>query len=123
MISGRVNASLEGIVRLSVLDASGIGHDIDAVVDTGFSGSLTLPSALVAARGLSWRNRASVILANGGIELCEVYDGTVLWDGRARPILIEEAETEPLLGMGLLLGYELRLQAVRHGDVVIQAIP
>jgi hypothetical protein len=63
-----------------------------------------------------------VILANGDEELCEVDDGLILWDGRPRPILIEEAETEPLLGMGLLRGYELRLQAVPGGGVVIESI-
>ena len=123
MISGHVNDSLEGIVRLSVLDSGGREHAIEAVVDTGFSGSLTLPSALVLALGLSWRTRASVILANGDQDLCDVYDGSISWNGLTRSILIEEAETEPLLGMALLRGYELRLQAVPGGSLLIALIP
>jgi len=122
MISGHVNASLEGIVLLSLLDSGGNTQEIEAIIDTGCSGSLTLPSALVSALGLTWRTRASVILANGEQELCEVYEGTVFWDGLARPILIEVAETKPLLGMGLLRGYELRLQVIEGGSLTLSPL-
>ena len=123
MIAGQVNASLEAIVRIPLLDLDGNTREIEAVVDTGFSGSLTLPSALIADLGLPWRTRASVTLANGDEELCDVHDGIIVWDGRPRLILIEQAETEPLLGMGLLRDHELHLQAIPGGFVRIEAVP
>lgn len=43
MIAGTVNANREPVIRVSLQDAAGRGHDRDAVVDTGFNGWLTLP--------------------------------------------------------------------------------
>ena len=49
MITGIVNVDLEAVLRFSVGDAAGHSHDVEAVIDTGFNGFLTLPPALVAA--------------------------------------------------------------------------
>lgn len=49
MIRGVVNARREGIVRLRVRGPSGVERDVDAVVDSGFTASLTLPAVVVAA--------------------------------------------------------------------------
>ena len=48
MIEGVVNTHYEAVVRLSLLNSSGQTRDIDAVVDTGYNGFLTLPPVLVA---------------------------------------------------------------------------
>jgi len=37
---GRVNARLEAKLRLTIVGPSGVRQDIDAVIDTGFTGSL-----------------------------------------------------------------------------------
>ena len=78
MITGSVNAHREAIIRLSILDANGQPYEFDAIVDTGFNGSQTLPISTIAALGLIWRNRGSAILANGVAESCEIYSGVVL---------------------------------------------
>ena len=41
MITGRVTAQRDTIVRLVVLDRAYQPHDIEAVIDTGFNGFLT----------------------------------------------------------------------------------
>jgi predicted aspartyl protease len=43
MITGRVNANLEATVRLSLRSRQGAEKVVEAVIDTGFSGFLTLP--------------------------------------------------------------------------------
>ena len=48
-MTGIVNLDLEAVLRLSVGDAAGHSHDVEAVNDTGFNGFLTLPPALFAA--------------------------------------------------------------------------
>ncbi len=53
-MTGTVNAELEPLLRLVVRDAGGQAHDVEAVVDTGFNGFLTLPPALIAALRLPW---------------------------------------------------------------------
>jgi predicted aspartyl protease len=52
MIRGAVNARREAVVPLRVRGPTGTELDVDAVVDTGYSASLTLPAAVVAALGL-----------------------------------------------------------------------
>ena len=54
MSTGMVNAHREAMIPLSVQDANGQGHVIDAVIDTGYTGCLTLPPVLIAALGFTW---------------------------------------------------------------------
>jgi clan AA aspartic protease len=122
VITGSVNAYREAVIPVSVRDASGREQQLDAVVDTGFNGSLTLPAAMIIALGLAWRNRGSVVLANGSVEQCDIYAGVVIWDGQPRNILVECAETEPLVGMTLIYGYELNVQVVDGGLVLLTLI-
>ena len=123
MIIGVVNAHREATIGLIVQDANGQGHDIDAVIDTGFTGFLTLPTALIAALGLTWRGYASAMLGDGSLQQFDVYAATVIWDGQARVVEIDAAETDPLVGMGLFYGHEVRIQAIDGGTVTIEAPP
>ena len=52
MILGVVNAAYEAVVTLPLQDPEGRTRDIEAVVDTGYSGFLTLPPGLVDDLGL-----------------------------------------------------------------------
>ena len=49
MIAGVVNAAYEPVITLAVQGPAGRTRDIDAVIDTGFGGFLTLPPALIWA--------------------------------------------------------------------------
>ena len=123
MITGIVNARPEIVIRLPVRDAAGVEQEIEAILDTGFSGALTLPPALIASLGLSWRSRSCAILADGSVQQFDIYAATVIWDGMPRPILIQAIDTAPLLGMALLGGYDLRVRVAVGGSVQIEAIP
>ncbi|ARI84201.1 hypothetical protein C789_170 [Microcystis aeruginosa FACHB-905 = DIANCHI905] len=46
----------------------------------------------------------------------------MIWDGQYREIYINESETVPLIGMQLLRGYDLRIQAIEGGLVTIEAL-
>jgi predicted aspartyl protease len=61
MITGVVTANHEATIPLVVHGAYGQQEIIDAVTDTGFTGSLTLPSMLIPAPGLPWRGRQRVM--------------------------------------------------------------
>lgn len=114
MIVGVVNAQREATIRISIRAADGREPFIDAILDTGFNGSLTLPPT-IATLGLPWHTRALVILANGSEDLCDIYSAVVRWDGKPRNILVEAADTDPLVGMALLAGHDLRIQVVEGG--------
>ena len=123
MIIGVVNAHYEATIRLPVLSVDGQEHEIEAILDTGFNGSLTLPAALVATLGLPWRTRSLILLANGDEDQCDLYAAAVVWDGTPRHILVEAADTAPLVGMALLYGYDVHLQVIEGGNVIIEALP
>jgi predicted aspartyl protease len=72
MIIGIVNANLEATIRLIVRGAQGQEHAIEAVINTGFTGSLTLPAELIAALGLTWHGHAQAELADGNLHLFDV---------------------------------------------------
>ena len=84
MITGTVNAHREAILRLAVLDASSNQFPSDAVVDTGFDGSISLPPALIASLRLRWKRFGRALLADGSESLFDVYEAKVLWDGYVR---------------------------------------
>jgi clan AA aspartic protease len=123
MILGIVNAYREATIHLLVPDANGQEHGIEAVIDTGFTGFLMLPPALITALGLTWRGYASAVLGDGSLQQFDVYAATVIWDGQARMVEIDAADTDPLVGMGLLYGHEIRIQAIDGGVVTIEALP
>jgi clan AA aspartic protease len=123
MISGTVTQVLEATVGLVVLGAAGQQEPIETVLDTGFSGFLTLPAAVIAALGLTWLGREQGILADGSTELFDVYRAAVMWEGQPRPVEVEATEAAPLLGMALLKGHEVTIQVVHGGGVTISVLP
>ena len=52
MIQGVVNAANEAIITIPLQGSEGRTREIEAVVDTGYSGFLTLPTGLVDELGL-----------------------------------------------------------------------
>ena len=122
MITGVVNTDGEALIPLVVRDAHGQDHKVEAVIDTGFTGFLTLPSALITSLDLSWRGREQGVLGDGSLQLFEVYAATVIWNGRPQTVETNAAEVIPLVGMGLIHGHELRIQAVKRGIVTIEPL-
>ena len=63
------------------------------------------------------------MLADGRVEYFDVYIATVLWDSQPRPVEVEAADTEPLVGMSLLEHHALRIDILNGGIVTITALP
>lgn len=118
-----MNARHEATIRLAVHHVNGQEQEVEAILDTGFSGSLTLPPAVIAALGLPWRTRGAVILANGSEDQFDIYAGVIRWDSTPRDVLVEAADTDPLVGMALLTGYDIHIQVAEGGTVTIEALP
>jgi clan AA aspartic protease len=123
MITGVVNAYREAIIRLPIRGSTGQEQEIEAVVDTGFDGWLTLPTSMIAALGLAWRGRGRAILADGSESLFDTYEVEVIWDSQPRQIPVDAIEADSLVGMSLLYGYNLHIQVVDGGSVTIDALP
>ena len=122
MIYGVVNLRREATLPLVVGNADGQRQVIDTVIDTGFSGFLSLPSAIITTLDLPWSASDIVTLGDGSETLFDLYTATVIWDGEYREIYIAESETELLLGMALLYGYRLQVDTIEGGIVKIEAL-
>ena len=77
MITRVVTADCEPVIPIILRDASGQVHEYDAVIDTGFTGWLTLPPDLITELDLVWRELGEAILANGSLAYCDVYDAKI----------------------------------------------
>jgi len=122
MIAGTVNGAREARIPLTLRAPLGTTQEIDALIDTGFNGFLTLPPCLIAALGLKRLARGRAILADGRDQLFDIHAVTVLWDGQPLTVEADSADTDPLVGMGLLQGYRLSLEIVDGGSVEIERL-
>jgi clan AA aspartic protease len=122
MITGVVKDDRQAVIRLTVRGPAGQEQKIEAIIDTGFDGWLSLPSSIIARLGLVWRRRGRALLADGSESVFDIFEATVDWDGEARRIPVDGAETIPLVGMSLLEGYELTVQVQAGGNVMVRSL-
>jgi clan AA aspartic protease len=122
MITGEVRED-EARVRLRIRGPGGRQHEIEAVIDTGYNGWLTLPPALIARLRLLWQNFVRGVMADGSEDTFNVYEATVMWDRRIRLIPVTEADSDPLVGMALLKGYEVNMEVRPRGKITIKRLP
>ena len=123
MIIGSVNADYEPIIRIGVCGSNAQVHEQDAIVDTGFNGWLSLSPDFIAALRLIWKRRGRATLADGSECVFDVYEAVVVWDGQLLTIPVDEAESDPLIGMSLMEGYELTVEAIKGGSVRLRNLP
>ena len=122
MMTGIVTAQREAVLRLTLYDANGQEHTHDAVVDTGYNGTLTLPPTGIATLGLRWHRAGRAILADGSESRFNVYKGVVLWDGQPITIRIDELDADSLVGMSLMYGDELVLPVIDGATFTLRGI-
>jgi clan AA aspartic protease len=121
MITGIVH-DLEPIIPLSVCDSNGKIYTQDAIIDTGFDGWLSLPPDLINQLNLSWKRRGRAILGDGSECVFNVYEAVVVWDGDVLTIPVDEADSEPLVGMSLMEGYQLTVLVFEGGCVELRNV-
>ena len=118
MVQGR-----EPLIRLTICGFRGRQQEIEAVVDSGYTGWLTLPPIVIAALNLRWCTFGRGMLADGSVTAFDVYQAKVVWDGRVRRVFVDEFDATPLVGMALLGGYEYKMQVRARGQVTIKRLP
>lgn len=123
MIRGLVNARREAVVRLKVRGPSGNVSDVDVIVDSGFTASLTLPATVVAALGLARSAGGSAVHADGSVRQFDICAVEVEWGGTWRVVLVSAVGNEALLGTRLLAGHKLVIDVVPGGLVEILPLP
>lgn len=114
---GRVNRTREAIIKLVVIGTNDQRIAIDAVIDTGFNGDLILPLDLISALELTVQGYQRAILGDGTISQFQVYAATAIWDGARKIVEVNAAASGALIGMGILEGYKLEVDAIPNGMV------
>ena len=117
MISGQINSNIEAVISVPIRDNDGQICTCQAVIDTGFSGYLTLPLSLVSTLQLPIiETRAFTLGDNQRVDF-DIYSATIVWDGDVREILALASEAFPLVGMSLLKGFHLSMDIIDGGEV------
>lgn len=119
MMTGYVNANREAMIQIAIVGEGKRLKSVRAIIDTGFTGDLTLPRTVIDELGFSLRGLQRVILGDGSLQYFEMFVGTVIWDGQMRQVEINAAETNSLVGMGLLENYKLEMEGRPGGEVKI----
>jgi clan AA aspartic protease len=122
MIHGVVNQSYEATIPLVIINENRQTKLIDAVIDTGYTGYLSLPTEIITELDLTWTGVDRGTLGDGSEVTFEVYAATIIWDGQYRNVPVNAAETDPLIGMSLIYGYDLHIRAIAGGAVTIALV-
>ncbi len=118
MMQGYVNKNCEATILVVVHNNAKL-KSLNAVIDTGFTGFLSLPNDIITELGLPWSYRDRGTLGDGSEVLFDIYDAVAIWDGKSQEIEVNSAETDPLIGMSMLRGYRLQVDTIEDGLVVI----
>ena len=122
MIKGKVSGDQRALVTVEILDSTGSFQPVEAILDTGFTGYLTLPQESIRQLGLRPVGQRTFELANGDLFDFQVYLGSVSWHGIPNDVLVLESDSIPLLGMTLLWGSRVSIEAVADGEVIIEEL-
>ena len=95
---GRVVADgSEAVLPLRVFDPGRGGRqsNLRAVIDTGFTGHLTLSAEVVTSLSLPELGSEEIVLADGRAEIASVHRATIEWHGRPRTVPALAIEGDP----------------------------
>ena len=122
MIRGKVSGDQQALVTVDIMDGEGYFQPLGVVLDTGFTGYLTLPSESIQELGIPSVGRRTFELANGELFEFEAYLAAVSWHGRLSDALVLKSDSAPLLGMTLLWGSRVTVDALTDGEVTIEEL-
>ncbi len=110
-MKGIVDDSGRAILPIQILCAEHpTGMQVDVWIDTGFTGDLVLPESVIEDLKLEVTGSIDGVLADGSQIEPSTYHCQLDWFGRVRDLeVIANSGQTPLLGVGLLLAKELRI--------------
>ncbi|MBU7584049.1 MAG: clan AA aspartic protease [Nostoc sp. TH1S01] len=121
MIHGTV-FGLQARINLIFCLSQSSNIEIECVVDTGFEGYLTLPSAVITELGLPYLARIDANLADNSNVPVNVHLATILWQGIERNVAVLAMGSRPLIGTALLEDSHLSIDFYDGGTVIVDEI-
>lgn len=107
---------------LLALPGSSGPFSVEFCLDTGFEGELALPSAVAARLELEDIEPRTIAMADGTMRTAFVGYITLEWNEEPRPTEVLVLDGNPLLGMLLLEGSQIQIEAADGGEIVIEAL-
>jgi clan AA aspartic protease len=123
LIEGEVTSAREAIIVVGVTGRTGKTLKVQAAIDTGFNGWLTLPSALVTELALAQAGTANVVLGDATAVTARMFRAVVDWDGHPRNVTVLQSAAPSVVGMSLLYGTLVTLHVVDGGRVTVDTNP
>lgn len=123
-MEGRVgDGAREAFLSVTLSGPSGKRTELEALVDTGFTGALCLGAEQIRELDLPLVGRGAAVLADGRAVETRYHRGRVLWHGQEeRTVQVLSAEGGPLVGMSLLRGSLLTIEVVPGGGVSVMKL-
>ena len=110
-----------GTCVINLVGENGVPARVEAMVDSGFAGQLSLKPHLVDALQLRRTRSERAYLADGRSTTCDMYRVQLHWQGHPRTVEVACLNGHPLIGLGLLRGSQLRMMV--EDDGVIEITP
>jgi len=118
-MEGTVSPELELTVRLTLVGVNNREEEIDAQIDTGFNGDLSLPKLLLDSLRWPYKHEQGVELGDASKTTVKIYREIVLWNHNPRLVSVVAAESTPFIGTAMLSGNELKVEFKRGGKISI----
>ena len=99
-LRGTVSAQRQPIVTIKVRGILGRERVVDALLDTGFNGTLTLPPLMVLELGMPFRFARTIMLGDGTTQDVSSHRGHIIWEGVERPTTALSTGEQAIVGMG-----------------------
>ena len=117
MIRGTVNGNLEAILPIKLHGAIDATVNLYAAVDTGFDGFLILDEKTVELLDLPIMSTRRVVLGDSSTAVMKSVRVDVEFAGRESSVIALVSKEDSMIGMRLMLGWNLRIH-VREGGTV-----
>lgn len=110
-MTGVVDSSGRALLTLKVIsEVLPRENPLEVWIDTGFTGELVFPRSVLDRLGVTASGSVDAVLADGSRVQLETFTCRIMWFGGERTIEVVANDGDvPLLGVGLLLGRELRI--------------
>jgi clan AA aspartic protease len=122
MLHGYLREDVQAVVAFDLTCRDGSRFSVQAVIDTGFNGQVSLSRRIAhsLALALTVEGTIEVELASGTVVEEQVYSGDIHFDGQRLPveIILTDAE-DSFIGTGLLTGKVLLINFATR-EVTIQ---
>ena len=128
MISGQVGPArddgtgLEALIAVHIVGISRVFQTVEVVVDTGYTGWMSLPEPIINNIGLEYLGMRQATLADGRTVPTAAYYAGLLWHGQSVDVVIQALNGKPMIGTELLSLCRLTIDWWEGGEVVIEEL-